>query len=295
MGLNINLWIGFKMNELTTGKQNDTMTSLELVVQINNARKEVSEKMGTKHVEYKHKSMMDKIREEIAVEEAMGAGQNILPGSYDDINGQTRPMYILPLARAKMLVAAQVPAVRIMVAKYIEALEAEIAKPQVISIDLMIEAYQEQKAIASKYKEKAVTLSVENKTQSAEIETMKPKAELYDAYMRDRTDIETPSDVGMILEQTGFPVSPYTMYKWLKDHKYCRKDKGDWIPTYKARHQGLMVVMDIQRPSTTEGTKTRKQGYITRKGFAKFYEIMSKEQIDEKLNAVQTNLFGGTE
>ena len=127
------------MSQLTT------ITSLELVEQINNARMNVSEKMGTKYVELKHKTFLEKVREELKVEEMMGleGEQKILQSSYSNSQNKEQPMYVIPLSRAKMLMASEVPAVRIMVAKYIESLENAIGELTTEQLkDLLIEAQE---------------------------------------------------------------------------------------------------------------------------------------------------------
>ena len=96
----------------------DTITSLELVEQINFFRKQEGRKTETQH-----KTLLEIIRNEF--EEEINE-QKILPVTYKDKKGEERPMYILTLNQAKQVLLRESVAVRRAVIKYIEHLEKQL-------------------------------------------------------------------------------------------------------------------------------------------------------------------------
>ena len=96
----------------------DTITSLELVEQINFFRKQEGRKTETQH-----KTLLEIIRNEF--EEEINE-QKILPVTYTDKKGEERPMYILTLNQAKQVLMRESVAVRRAVIKYIEHLEKQL-------------------------------------------------------------------------------------------------------------------------------------------------------------------------
>lgn len=93
----------------------DTITSLELLEQINFFR----EKEGKKRP-LQHKTLLNIIRDEL--EEEINE-QKILPVNYIDKKGEDRPMYILPLEQAKQVLMRESKFVRRSVINYIKNLE----------------------------------------------------------------------------------------------------------------------------------------------------------------------------
>lgn len=96
----------------------DTITSLELLEQINFFRKQEGRKTETQH-----KTLLEIIRNEF--EEEINE-QKILPVTYTDKKGEERPMYILTLNQAKQVLMRESVAVRRAVIKYIEHLEKQL-------------------------------------------------------------------------------------------------------------------------------------------------------------------------
>jgi phage antirepressor YoqD-like protein len=95
-----------------------TISSLELVEQINLFRKE-----DGKQVEILHKSLLEIIRDEFEEEIA---GQNILPSEYKDKSGKANVMFELTTAQAKQVLVRESKMVRKAVIAYIEKLESMI-------------------------------------------------------------------------------------------------------------------------------------------------------------------------
>ena len=96
----------------------DTITSLELVEQINLFRKEEG-----KEVELQHKSLLNIIRDEF--EEEINR-QKILPISYKDPRNRDQPMFVLTLSQAKQVLLRESKFVRKHVIAYIDKLENAI-------------------------------------------------------------------------------------------------------------------------------------------------------------------------
>ena len=106
------------MNSVIINKQ--TITSLELLEQINFFRKQEGNKKPLQH-----KTLLNIIRDEF--EEEINE-QKILPVTYTDKKGEERPMYILTLDQARQVLTRESPTVRKAIFKYIRALENEIDK-----------------------------------------------------------------------------------------------------------------------------------------------------------------------
>ena len=97
----------------------NTISSLELVEQINIFRKE-----DGKQVEMLHKSLLEIIRDEFEEEIA---GQNILPSEYKDKSGKSNVMFELTTSQAKQVLVRESKLVRKAVIAYIEKIESKIA------------------------------------------------------------------------------------------------------------------------------------------------------------------------
>ena len=113
---------------ITTKK---TITSLELVEQINLFRKEEG-----KDVELQHKSMLAIIRDEF--EEEIGQ-QKILPTSYKDQWNREQPMFKLTIAQGKQVLLRESKFVRRHVVAWLERFE-ESNKPMTAGEILMAQA-----------------------------------------------------------------------------------------------------------------------------------------------------------
>lgn len=100
---------------LTKQETKQTITSLELVEQINLFRKEEG-----KEKELQHKSLLSIIRDEF--EEEIDR-QNILPISYKDQLNRDQPMFVLTLSQAKQVLVRESKFVRKHVIAYLEQLE----------------------------------------------------------------------------------------------------------------------------------------------------------------------------
>lgn len=106
------------MENLKNVMEKDTITSLELVEQINFFRKEEGKKTKTQHYD-----LLKIIRDEF--EEEINQGK-ISVVTYTDKKGEDRPMYILTLSQAKQVLMRESKFVRRAVIHYIEDLEKQL-------------------------------------------------------------------------------------------------------------------------------------------------------------------------
>ena len=103
------------MNELVKVETKDTITSLELVEQINLFR----EKEGNR-AELKHYDLLKIIRDEFS--EEIGVGKISL-SSYKNSQNKEQPMFVLTFNQAKQVLVRESKRVRKAVIEYIEKLE----------------------------------------------------------------------------------------------------------------------------------------------------------------------------
>ena len=129
-----------------------TITSLELVEQINLFRKEEG-----KETELQHKTMLAIIRDEF--EEEINE-QKILPVEYKDKKGEKRPMFELTIAQGKQVLLRESKFVRKRVVEWLESLE-QASKPMSAGEILMTQA-QGMIAIERAQQEQAKQIALQN-------------------------------------------------------------------------------------------------------------------------------------
>lgn len=114
--------------------QKDTITSLELLEQINAFRKIESEKYPDNRlfVEIKHDSLLKIIRDEFDEEISLG---ELNESSYKNSRGKIYPMFVLTHSQAKQVLLRENKIVRRGVIKYIEKLEETIKLLQERKLD----------------------------------------------------------------------------------------------------------------------------------------------------------------
>lgn len=103
------------------------ITSVELVEIINRFRDEESKIANKKVAELKHKSFIEKIRNELKVLESLGLGgeQNILPSSYINSQNKTQPCYSLNRDGMLQMLNSESAYCRAKTIQYIDKLEIE--------------------------------------------------------------------------------------------------------------------------------------------------------------------------
>ncbi len=109
-------------NFLMNPRQKRTITSLELLEQINFFRKQEGKKS-----ELQHYDLLKIIRNEF--EEEINAGK-LSVVTYEDKKSELRPMYVLTFSQARQILNRESKFVRTATEKYIEALEEQISLDQ---------------------------------------------------------------------------------------------------------------------------------------------------------------------
>lgn len=181
------------MNELIN---KDSITTLELLKQINIFR----EQEGNR-VELKHKSLLDIVRDEF--EEEINE-QKILPISYKDSMNREKPMYILTLNQAKQILVRESKFVRKAMIHYIEELEKQL---------------QKQFKVPTTFKE-ALQLALEQQERIEALELKqaedRPKVEFYD----DVTESKDTVDMGTVAKVLNIKgVGRNKLFEILRDKK----------------------------------------------------------------------------
>lgn len=181
------------MNELIN---KDSITTLELLKQINIFR----EQEGNR-VELKHKSLLDIVRDEF--EEEINE-QKILPISYKDSMNREKPMYILTLNQAKQILVRESKFVRKAMIHYIEELEKQL---------------QKQFKVPTTFKG-ALQLALEQQERIEALELKqaedRPKVEFYD----DVTESKDTVDMGTVAKVLNIKgVGRNKLFEILRDKK----------------------------------------------------------------------------
>lgn len=157
------------MQDLTILEKKDTITSLELLEQINFFRKQEGNR-----AELQHKTLLEIIRDEFEEEISQ---QKILPSTYTTDRGREYPMFELTTAQAKQVLVRESKFVRKAVIHYIEELEAKLSikAPTTLKEALKL-AYEQQEQIEA--------LQIEGKIKDQQILELKPKASYYDLVLQ---------------------------------------------------------------------------------------------------------------
>ncbi len=146
------------MQDLITKNSNNTITSLELVEQINLFRQQQDGKS-----ELQHKTILDIIRAEFS--EEIGR-QEILQSSYLNSQNKRQPMYVLTFSQAKQVLVRESKIVRKAVIAYIEKLENKLkqnALPQDYLSALKALVASEEEKIAVQQENKKLESEVSHK------------------------------------------------------------------------------------------------------------------------------------
>lgn len=180
------------MNELVV---KETMTSLELVKEINLFR----EQEGNRS-ELKHSDLLKVIRDEF--EDEINEGK-ISPVEYKDAKGEMRPMFVLTLSQAKQVLVRESKFVRKAVIAYIEKLETALkGKFQVPT------TFAEALRLAAEQQEKI-------EKQQKLIEVQAPKAEFYDEVV----DSKDVIDMQSVAKTLNMGMGRNKLFEFLRNNK----------------------------------------------------------------------------
>lgn len=180
------------MNELAV---KETMTSLELVKEINLFR----EQEGNRS-ELKHSDLLKVIRDEF--EDEINEGK-ISSVEYKDAKGEMRPMFELTLSQAKQVLVRESKFVRKAVIAYIErlekALKSKFQAPTTFAEALRLAAEQQEK--------------IEEQQKLIEVQT--PKAEFYDEVV----DSKDAIDMQAVAKVINMGIGRNKLFEFLRNNK----------------------------------------------------------------------------
>ena len=180
------------MNDLAV---KETMTSIELVKEINVFR----EQEGNR-AELKHSDLLKVVRDEF--EDEINEGK-ISPVEYKDAKGEMRPMFVLTLSQAKQVLVRESKFVRKAVIAYIEKLETALkSKFQVPT------TFAEALRLAAEQQEK-----IEEQQKLLEVQT--PKAEFYDEVV----DSKDAIDMQAVAKVINMGIGRNKMFEFLRNNK----------------------------------------------------------------------------
>lgn len=237
------------MENLVTTPQKSTITSLELVDQINIFRKEDDRNPLA------HNDLLKVIRDEF--EEEIGLGKISQTPYTHPQNGQTYPMFELTLPQAKQVLVRESKTVRKAVISYIERLEAKSNTPQ---------TYLEALRALISAEEQRLQLS-------AQLQEAKPKVEVFDRIV-DRNALTNLRDTAKEIK-----VGEKAMISFLIINGFLYRDMAGKIkPVAKYVSDGLFElkvwIREVKHSDGSTSEKAGNQTMVTMKGKAKIIEMM---------------------
>lgn len=205
------------MKDLITKEKKDTITSLELVEQINLFRS----KDGNKN-ELRHDNLLQIIRDEFEEEISL---LKIQESKYKNERGREYPMFILTFNQAKQVLVRESKAVRKAVIKYLEDLENRLRYnlPQNYT-----EALRQ-----------LLTQVESNQKLIAKIEEDKPRVSFAETIEKSSDSILI-REFSKILANEGIHIGQNRLYQLLREWGYIVKNSTE--PTQRAVQQGLFTI-----------------------------------------------------
>ena len=245
-------------NNILKVENKETLTSLELLEQINFFRNEIE---GKKPLE--HRTLLRTIRDEF--EEEIGRNK-IVQSYYINSQNKEQPMFELTLSQAKQVLVRESKAVRKAVIRYIEELENQINKPQldertIAVMGIMNSNSDLEKALAIKDFEKIITVPL-----LETIEKQQPRVD----YANNILDSKNTYNVTQIAKDYG--LSARSLNSVLHDLGIQYKSGNQWVLYSKYQNKGY----------TESFTNKNENGYVftntkwTQKGRMFLYEILKE-------------------
>lgn len=246
---------GKKMDIIKKGSK-DSITSLELVEQINFFRKQ-----DKNRAELKHKTLLEIIRDEFS--EEIGQ-QKILPSSYKNSQNKEQPMFILTFNQAKQVLVRENKVVRKAVIKYIEELEKRV-----------------QYRLPQNYSEalRELLSQVEtNERLESKIEEDRPKVVFAEALEVSKNSILV-GELAKILKQNGVDIGQNRLFEYLRKRGYLCNRKGEMFnaPTQKSMDLKLMEIKKTPFVNADGSVRTTRTTKITGKGQSYFINKFKSE------------------
>nr|DAX46290.1 MAG TPA: antirepressor protein [Ackermannviridae sp.] len=266
----------------------DTITSLELLEQINIFRKqeyedkrvrgtltEAEQRKGT-YTELLHKSLLEVIRDEFEYE--IGE-QKILPSSYKNSQNKEQPMFILNIDYAKQILMRESKYVRRAVVLYlnkledrVKELEKQITTKDQYMLNIMNSKSDVERAInISKFNVEYVVPLEDNLKEETdkrilkdlELKSQKHKVDLYDT-IADKDKTFTMSEVAKLINYIG--VGRNKLFEILRFNEILRANNEPY-QTYVDRGWFKIIV-------TEKGTQVVFQTVVYQKGVEKICELL---------------------
>ena len=241
------------MNELVKVETKDTITSLELVEQINMFREQ--EGNGTK---LKHYTLLEIIRDEF-LEEIND--QKILGVTYKDRKNEDRPMYILTFNQAKQVLVRESKRVRKAVIEYIEKLENALKNKFQVPTN-----FKEALLLAVKQQEKIEELQEEVEIRGQLIGELKPAKDYLD------TILASGDTMKITQIASDYGLSAVALNKILNEQRIIRKVNKQWILYNTYTNKGYTKSHTFK----VKEDKTIIETVWTQKGRLFIHEILTK-------------------
>ena len=205
------------MKDLITKEKKDTITSLELVEQINLFRSKENNR-----AELKHYDLLKIVRDEFSEEINEG---KISAVAYKDSKNESRPMFILTFSQAKQVLVRESKVVRKAVIKYLEDLENRLRYnlPQNYT-----EALRQ-----------LLTQVESNQKLIAKIEEDRPRVSFAETIEKSSDSILV-RELSKILANENIHIGQNKLYSLLRKWGYIFKNSTE--PTQKAVQQGLFKI-----------------------------------------------------
>ena len=247
-----------KTMQQVTNTNQDQITSLELVKQINLFREQESNR-----TELEHKNLLAIIRDEF--EEEINR-LKIQPINYVDNRNRKQPMFILTISQAKQVLLRESKFVRKAIISYLEQLEEKLKQPQVPQTYIgALEAY----LFSLKEKE---NLQKQINIQSAKIEFI------------DRVlDTEQKIDIGQCAKILELPFGRNILFRELRERGIFFKSKNEPKQFYIEKGYFQLKEKWIENHSKQESFMTLKV-LVTQRGLG-FLSTLFKSEPKSKINA----------
>lgn len=242
------------MNNLAILERKNTVTSLELVEQINFFR----EQEGNK-TELGHNDLLKIIRDEFEEEISLG---KISQSTYKNDRGREYPMFELTFNQARQVLVRESKFVRKHIMFYIEELEKQISLgvPRNFKEALRL-AYEQQEIIE--------TLQLESKIKDQQISELQPKASYYDYVLQCKGVVA----ISIIAKDFGIK-SGQELNKLLHKLGIQFNQGGVWLLYSKYADKGYTQTKTHPYFRTDGTPDSRVQTYWTQKGRLFLYELL---------------------
>lgn len=240
--------------------EKETITSLELVEQINMFRRQE----GNKN-ELRHDNLLNVIRDEFEEEISL---LKIQESKYTNERGREYPMFVLSFNQAKQVLVRESKLVRKKVIEYIEKLENALKNKFQVPTN-----FKEALLLAVKQQEKIESLGIENKVKDQQISELKPKATYYDLVLQ-CTDLLSTSSIAKDFGKSA---------QWLNDKlhelKIQYKQSGQWLLYQYYADKGYTSSKTTTYVDNNGVARTSLHTYWTQKGRLFIYDLLKDNGI----------------